>query len=406
MALTEEEKTQLKEEIIARIKAEGTDIGSLAVATSLDGVSHLPAYDGSRLVGVPPDLLSGVAAKADISTLDDPPTTADFEGRTPALVLLTAPHSSIPEVSVGVLLRYSDNMEHVLTQELHTHYVLNDDGTLSTTAHNHHRVFVYTRSFTVTGYGGAGDDGEYPAQGEWGEWEEKAGGMGISGTAYDSAFTSNFAPVCAVGGDLYVPLATDTQNGAMTPQQKADIEAAKTVVDIDTTGTETALSPSAETLRECVAGGSPFTLTFNGARACVLGAKVTEQAGRTDVHLVFSSNYDLSAAPYVYYFRARISGTAVTLTLSGICVLQFAASGTPGIARYGAASDNEAAPVSIDNNHDVFVWRKNLFDSCAKTARPTSTAALGAGRMTFDTTLGMPIWYTGSKWVDANGNTV
>lgn len=36
--------------------------------------------------------------------------------------------------------------------------------------------------------------------------------------------------------------------------------------------------------------------------------------------------------------------------------------------------------------------------------RPTT--GLTAGLMYFDTTLGKPIWYNGSKWVDATGSGV
>jgi hypothetical protein len=38
-------------------------------------------------------------------------------------------------------------------------------------------------------------------------------------------------------------------------------------------------------------------------------------------------------------------------------------------------------------------------------SRPTAATA-GAGAMIFDTTLGKPIWSTGSVWVDATGATV
>ena len=44
-------------------------------------------------------------------------------------------------------------------------------------------------------------------------------------------------------------------------------------------------------------------------------------------------------------------------------------------------------------------------DSCTSTSRP-STTNLPVGFPTFDTTLGKPIWWTGSNWVDATGATV
>lgn len=44
-------------------------------------------------------------------------------------------------------------------------------------------------------------------------------------------------------------------------------------------------------------------------------------------------------------------------------------------------------------------------DSCTSTSRP-STTELPVGFPTFDTTLGKPIWWTGTNWVDATGATV
>lgn len=51
---------------------------------------------------------------------------------------------------VGVVFQYSDNSNHVLTQEFHTHYTFGGDGTFDGTtgmlnAHNHHSVAVLSR---------------------------------------------------------------------------------------------------------------------------------------------------------------------------------------------------------------------------------------------------------------------
>ena len=53
---------------------------------------------------------------------------------------------------VGVVFQYSDNSNHVLTQEFHTHYVFESNGTFDGTtgmlnAHNHHSVAVLSRMF-------------------------------------------------------------------------------------------------------------------------------------------------------------------------------------------------------------------------------------------------------------------
>lgn len=53
---------------------------------------------------------------------------------------------------VGVVFQFSDNSNHVLTQEFHTHYTFGNDGTFDGTtgklnAHNHHSVAVLSRMF-------------------------------------------------------------------------------------------------------------------------------------------------------------------------------------------------------------------------------------------------------------------
>lgn len=56
--------------------------------------------------------------------------------------------------TVGVVFQFSDNMEHVLTQELHTHYVIEGAGTTAdiSHAHNHNHVNVLHRMFTNRDY--------------------------------------------------------------------------------------------------------------------------------------------------------------------------------------------------------------------------------------------------------------
>jgi hypothetical protein len=49
----------------------------------------------------------------------------------------------------------------------------------------------------------------------------------------------------------------------------------------------------------------------------------------------------------------------------------------------------------------VFSVLNAMTQSGATTARPTTF--LWVGRPYFDTTLGLPIWYDGTQWVDATG---
>lgn len=53
---------------------------------------------------------------------------------------------------------------------------------------------------------------------------------------------------------------------------------------------------------------------------------------------------------------------------------------------------------------DAFAILSGLTQSGTTANRPT--ARLWVGRMYFDTTLGKPIWYSGSAWVDATGAAV
>ena len=55
---------------------------------------------------------------------------------------------------VGVLFQFADNMEHVLTQEFHTHYEIEGAGTTAEMAksHNHNKVNVLHRMFTNRDY--------------------------------------------------------------------------------------------------------------------------------------------------------------------------------------------------------------------------------------------------------------
>jgi hypothetical protein len=45
-------------------------------------------------------------------------------------------------------------------------------------------------------------------------------------------------------------------------------------------------------------------------------------------------------------------------------------------------------------------------DSGVTAARPTKNYELWVGRPYFDTTIGLPIWWNGSDWIDAAGNIV
>lgn len=58
--MTNEERN----EIIAALKAESTDVASLEIVTSLDGVTSLPVVQGNKLVRAPIPLLAKPATDA------------------------------------------------------------------------------------------------------------------------------------------------------------------------------------------------------------------------------------------------------------------------------------------------------------------------------------------------------
>jgi hypothetical protein len=56
------------------------------------------------------------------------------------------------------------------------------------------------------------------------------------------------------------------------------------------------------------------------------------------------------------------------------------------------------------NQIDSFTQAVSIPDVGATTQRPTQN--LLSGQIFFDSTLGIPIWWTGTKWVNASGTAV
>ena len=56
------------------------------------------------------------------------------------------------------------------------------------------------------------------------------------------------------------------------------------------------------------------------------------------------------------------------------------------------------------NQVDSFTQAISIPDSNTTTNRPADSLLIG--QVFFDTTLGLPIWWTGSKWVNASGTAV
>ena len=64
MAMTEDEKKELKQAVLAEIKVESSDITEIDTVSSLDGLTGLPAMQGEKLVSAPLSLLSKPATDA------------------------------------------------------------------------------------------------------------------------------------------------------------------------------------------------------------------------------------------------------------------------------------------------------------------------------------------------------
>lgn len=68
-------------------------------------------------------------------------------------------------MSVGILDMFSDNMGHMLTQVLTTHYKMNSDGVLDFGAHTDDKIYTYFRSYHLSGGTSA------IPEGTWGAWK-------------------------------------------------------------------------------------------------------------------------------------------------------------------------------------------------------------------------------------------
>ena len=65
--------------------------------------------------------------------------------------------------------------------------------------------------------------------------------------------------------------------------------------------------------------------------------------------------------------------------------------------------------VPLTQNEDVTSYTQNhfcLYNTNLTTSKRQSYTPLRIGEYVFDTDLGKPVWWTGEKWVDANGADV
>ena len=81
MALTEQEKQELKQDILSQIKSESQGVNELQEVQSLDGVKTLPAMRGEELVTAPVSLLAKPATDAAAQALAAKNATDGCAGR-------------------------------------------------------------------------------------------------------------------------------------------------------------------------------------------------------------------------------------------------------------------------------------------------------------------------------------
>ena len=78
-----------------------------------------------------------------------------------------------------------------------------------------------------------------------------------------------------------------------------------------------------------------------------------------------------------------------------------------GATTVGSMTDGGSSlGASTNYRFDYIRARTAVVTGANATASRPAAATAGAGAMFFDTTLGKPIWCTGTAWVDATGATV
>lgn len=100
----------------------------------------------------PPALVGTI----DISALDSLCSADHAKAAAPMAYVVTAGNlAGTATLSVGWMVMFSDNMGHVLTQELHTHYLLGEGGTFDG-SHRDDTAYTYVRSYNFNGAPGLG----------------------------------------------------------------------------------------------------------------------------------------------------------------------------------------------------------------------------------------------------------
>lgn len=148
--MTSAEKIEIKDLILQEIRSESTDINELDEDTSLDGINSLPAMNGRNLVSVPLSLLKkGTDAEVSMDQIDfDRSKCAELINLNTTTYYNVYKMFGPDKASVGTMICFSDDMTHVLTQVLFSHFpdLNNYAGHKDSEIYVHYRSFNYKRS--------------------------------------------------------------------------------------------------------------------------------------------------------------------------------------------------------------------------------------------------------------------
>lgn len=138
-------KKQLSEESEAR------EDGDNALSVRIDGIVSSKVIDITEIDTLPASKDDAIAWAKDASRVRYAVTSPNVSGKV--------------RLTVGVLDVFSDNMGHVLTEVLTTHYAFNNDGELDFSVHSDDKIYVYYRSYGIS-------NSNISPEGGWSAWKK------------------------------------------------------------------------------------------------------------------------------------------------------------------------------------------------------------------------------------------
>lgn len=141
----EELDKQITDEVKARKE------GDTALSVRIDKLNTLRSLDVTEIDTLPASKDEAIAWAKDASRVRYAVTSPNVSGKM--------------RLTVGVLDVFSDNMGHVLTEVLTTHYAFNNDGELDFSVHSDDKICVYYRSYGIS-------NSNISPEGGWSAWKK------------------------------------------------------------------------------------------------------------------------------------------------------------------------------------------------------------------------------------------